>query len=209
VEAPFSHLVTSEVALREVLPPPAELSVRKEIRELDGHCRDFIARSPFAVLATANAAGDCDVSPRGGPAGFCSVLDERRLAVPEFRGNRRADSMLNLLESPRAALLFLIPGLDETLRVNGRAWLTRDPDLLAALASGGRPLELAIGVEAEQVFIQCAKAFKRSGLWEADAWPSRDGMASVAEMLRDHMRADVSVEAVQAGLDESYAKRLY
>ena len=137
---PFGDLVAGESELRALVPAPPDGSppLRKQIDHLDEHCRDFIARSPLAVLATADANGRCDVSPRGGPPGFVGVLDHERLLVPDFPGNRRLDSQLNLLSRPRASLLFLVPGLGETLRVEGGACITRDRDLLAGLAVNGR-----------------------------------------------------------------------
>jgi uncharacterized protein len=206
----FGELVRSEKELREVVPAPAGDSppLRKQIDHLDAHCRDFIARSPFFLLATANAGGDCDASPRGGPPGFVHVLDERRLLVPEYPGNRRADSHRNLLENPRAAMLFAIPGLRETLRVAGRASITRDEELLAGMGVNGRAPKLGIGLEVEEAFIHCAKAFIRSSLWQPESWP--EDVPSAAAILRDHIDApDVTVDEVAARLEEGYAKRLY
>jgi PPOX class probable FMN-dependent enzyme len=207
---PFGELVTSEMDLRAVVPAPAEAApaVLKQIDHLDEHCRDFIARAPFFLLATAGANGDCDASPRGGPSGFVRVLDDRRLLVPEFPGNRRADSHRNLLENPRAAMLFTIPGLRETLRVAGRACITRDEALLADLSVNGRAPKLGIGLEVEEAFIHCAKAFIRSGLWQPETWP--DELPSPSAILRDHIDLpDVSDEQVAARLRESYEKTLY
>ena len=182
--------------------------MRKQIDHLDDHCRDFIARSPFFLLATANSAGDCDASPRGGPPGFVRVLDERRLVIPEYPGNRRADSHRNLLENPRAAMLFAIPGLRETLRVAGRACITRDEALLADLGVNGRTPKLGIGLEVEEAFIHCAKAFIRSSLWQPETWPQE--LPSASAILRDHIDApDVTTEDVAARLEEGYAKTLY
>lgn len=207
----FGELVTSEQELRDVVPAPREgaPALRKQIDHLDEHCREFIAHSPFFVLATAGAGGTCDTSPRGGPPGFARVLDERRLLVPEYPGNRRADSHRNLLENPRASLIFMIPRLRETLRVTGRACITRDPSLLAGLAVDGKgPPVLGIGVEVEEAFIHCAKALIRSGLWQPEGWPK--AVPSASAMLRDHMDIpDVTVEAVEARLAESYEKTLY
>ena len=206
----FGRLVHSEDDLRDVVaaPPEGAPALLKQIDHLDEHCRDFIARSPFFVLATAAADGTCDASPRGGPVGFVRVLDERRLLVPEYPGNRRADSHRNLLENPRAALLFVIPGLRETLRVNGRACITRDEDLLADLAQGERPPKLGVGVVVEEAYIHCAKALIRSGLWQPDGWPEE--VPSASRILRDHLHVpDLSTEDVEARLQESYAKTLY
>ena len=207
---PFGELVRTEEELREVVAAPAADSppVRKQIDHLDEHCRDFIARSPFFLLATANAAGDCDASPRGGPPGFVRVLDERRLVVPEYPGNRRADSHRNLLDNPRAAMLFAIPGLRETMRLGGRACITRDAELLAHLGVNGRAPKLGIGLEVEEAFIHCAKAFIRSSLWQPETWPQE--LPSASAILRDHIDVpDVTTEDVAARLEEGYAKTLY
>jgi uncharacterized protein len=207
---PFGEFVKTEDELRELVPPPSEDSppLRKQIDHLDEHCRDFIARSPFFLLATANADGDCDASPRGGPPGFVRVLDERRLVVPEYPGNRRADSHRNLLENPRAALLFAIPGLRETLRLAGRAVISRDQALLAELGVDGRAPKLGIGLEVEEAFIHCAKAFIRSSLWQPETWPQE--LPSASTILRDHIDVpDLTSEDVAARLEEGYAKTLY
>jgi uncharacterized protein len=130
-EIPFRDAVTSEEALRALVGRPSELAIRKEISYLDAHCRAFIARSPFVLIATSGASGRADVSPKGDPPGFVQVLDEHRLVIPDRPGNRRLDGMRNLLENPHVGLLFLIPGLEETLRVKGRAWIIRDEEILA------------------------------------------------------------------------------
>lgn len=210
LSAPFPGVLTMLDELRDVYPPPAGLAADKALDALDDHCRAFIALAPFMLLATADAQGDCDVSPRGGPAGFARVLDERRLLIPDFPGNRRVDSQRNLLENPQAGLLFVIPGLAETLRIQGRAWLTRDPALLGELAMDGRPPKLAIGVEVVEAFLHCAKALKRSFLWERERWPDRSGLPSVAVMLRDHVaQPGLRVEDVEDRLHVSYTTTLY
>ena len=186
-----------------------ERALRKQIDHLDGHCRDFIARSPFAALATAGSSGECDVTPRGGPPGFCRVLEDGRLAIPDVKGNRRLDSLRNILENPRAGVLFMIPGLTQTLRVNGRAALTCDPRIVDLVSDEGKPAILAIVLAPEEVFVHCAKALIRSSLWDTDAWPDAGDLPSAAAMLRDHMGDGKSVEEVQATIDESIATRLY
>ncbi len=206
----FGELVLSESDLRAVIPSPPEgaPALRKEIDHLDEHCRDFIARSPLLMLATADAEGRCDVSPRGGPPGFARVLDRGRLLLPDFPGNRRLDSQQNLLANPQASLLFLIPGLGETLRVEGRACITRDAELLAALAVNGRPPALGLGVEVETAFIHCAKALIRSGAWKPETW--NDELPSASRILRDHMAVpDLSEADVADRLADSYEKTLY
>jgi PPOX class probable FMN-dependent enzyme len=199
--------VTSEAELRALLGEPGEGAVRKQIDVLDDHARDFIARSPFFVLATGGPDGTSDASPRGGPPGCVQVLDDRRLAFADYSGNRRADSHLNLLARPGVGLVFFIPGLGETLRVNGRATPVRDPGLLAALPTGGRPPRLAVGVEVEAVYLHCAKAFRRSGLWDPATWP--DELPSAARILRAHAAVEADEAQVAAGLERSYAERLW
>lgn len=206
----FERVVGSVEELRELYPPPKALSVKKEVPTLDEHCRAFLGRSPLVLIGTAAADGRCDVSPRGGPPGFVAVLDERRLAVPDLPGNRRIDSLRNIVENPWVGLLFLIPGLDETLRVEGRAWVVQDEDVLAACEVRGKRRAVAIGVEVETAFVHCAKAFRRGGVWDPEAWPDRSGMASIACVLRDHMgAADTTADDVQAALDHSYATTMW
>jgi PPOX class probable FMN-dependent enzyme len=206
----FQRVVASVEELREVVLPPGALSVQKEVPLLDEHCQAFVARSPLVLVGTAAGDGRCDVSPRGGPPGFVAVLDEHRLAIPDLPGNRRLDSQRNIVENPWVGLLFVIPGLDETLRVEGRAWIVRDEDVLARCEVRGRRRALAIGVEVESAFIHCAKAFRRGQVWQPESWPDRSGMASVACMLRDHMGIDGAAEEdVQASLDHGYATTMW
>src|SRR3954453_22773254 len=155
----FRDVVTSAEEHARVLGSPSELVLRKQLPELDAHMSRFIAESPFLLLGPVGRDGSCDVSPRGdGPGRLATALDARTLVIPERRGNRRADSLRNIIETGRAALLFLIPGMGETLRVNGRACLIRDDEVLAPLAvEGKRPL-VGIVVEVEECFLQCAKA---------------------------------------------------
>jgi len=195
--------------LRELLGgQPSRTARDKEIARLDDNCRAFLARSPFLVLSTAGADGRCDASPKGGPPGFVRVLDDRRLAFGELPGNRRLDSFANLLERPFAALLFLIPAVEETLRVNGAVTLSRDPELLETVSLGKTPA-LAVVVEVEQAFLHCAKALKRSQLWQPDAWPELDGLPSAAAIWRDHAADTRTVAEIEAHLDESYTQRLW
>jgi uncharacterized protein len=206
----FTDRITSEADLREVMGQPSELVIKKQLAALDEHCRAFIALSPFLLLGTVGAAGGCDVSPRGDGPGFVLVLDERTLVIPERPGNRRLDSLRNIVEHGQVGLLFLIPGVEETLRVNGRACLVRDADLLARLAARGKTPTVAIGVEVEETFLHCAKAFKRSGLWETATWPEREALPSLARMLCDQVPTPgMTVEQLEAAIAESYATRLY
>ena len=162
---------------------PTARSVQKERSTLDQHCRAFIARSSFLLIATAGADGRCDISPKGDAPGFVLVLDDRRLVIPDRPGNKRLDGMKNLLANPHVGLVFLVPGREETLRVNGRAWITCDPELLGRSVVQGRTPSLAIGVEVEQCFLHCAKAFRRSQLWTHEQWPGPDALPSLACVL--------------------------
>jgi uncharacterized protein len=208
---PFRDRIESEDELRAMVeaPPPEARPWQKEIPALDDHCRAFIAHSPLVVLATADRDGGCDASPRGGPPGFVKVLDDHRLAFGDLPGNRRQDSHRNLIATGRAALLFLVPGRAETLRVNGRACLTRDPDVLEAVALDGGPPALAFGMEVEVAFIHCAKALLRSQLWKPESWLDLEGLPSSAAMLRDHVANGVTLEGVEAALRESYSTTMW
>jgi PPOX class probable FMN-dependent enzyme len=208
VGAGFTDVVGSDEELASLYGPPVEAVTNKIIDRLDGHCRDFIARAPFVLVATADRDGNCDVSPKGGAPGFVHVLDERRLAIPDAPGNKLVYSLRNVVRSGRAGLLFLIPGLEETLRVNGRACLTRDAELLERLAGEGKPPKVAIGVEVDEAFLHCAKAFKRSALWRPGDWAGFDGLASPAQIWRDHMALDMTTLDVQDFVDEDYTNNL-
>jgi PPOX class probable FMN-dependent enzyme len=194
------------VDLAAVYPDPGELALKKQIDRLDDHCRRFVALSPFVLLATSATDGRCDVSPRGGPPGFVHVLDDRRLAIPDVSGNRRIDSIRNIAENGQVGLLFLVPGMGETLRVNGPAELSDDPELRARLAIDGKDALLAIVATADEVFLHCARALRRSDLWEPETWPARDELPSAAQIFRDHASADLEVKEVQTILDEGYAR---
>lgn len=208
--APFSHLVTTVEELREELyPEPPAKAWAKEIPTLDRHCVDFIERSPLAFLGTSDARGRCDVTPRGGPPGFARVLGADRFAFADLTGNRRLDALRNVLENPQVGLVFLIPGLRETLRVNGRAYLTRDPEVLRVCDVPARTADLAVGIEVQTAFLHCAKALIRSQLWEPESWPASEELPSPAEILRDHVGSGAAVADVEVELAEAYAKRLW
>ncbi len=180
--------------------------VRAALHDLD---RQWLAASPFCLLATADADGRCDVSPKGDPAGqLAHVLDDRTLAIAERPGNRRVDGFHNVLTNPHVGLIFLIPGRADTLRVNGRARLVRDAGLLDRMVvKGHRPL-LAMVVEIEQVFFHCAKAFLRSGLWEPDSWRP-DAVPSRARIAHEQERAGEDLADIERYYGETYAAGLY
>lgn len=199
--------IGSEQELRALHAPPSDLVKRKCVDRLDRHCRDFIALSPFLVLGTANAAGKADVSPRGDPPGFVKVLDERTLLIPDRPGNNLLDSLSNIVANPEVGLLFVIPGFDDTLRVNGRAEVVRDPALLAPLAVEGKAPKVAIRVAVREVYLHCAKSFRRARLWDPAARVPRDTLPSLGKMVMD-MTAMNYDPAIDGRVEESM-KKLY
>ena len=205
----FDKTITSEAQLRAVIGAPNARVVSKVIDRLDKHCRAFIAKSPFVLIATADGQGKVDVSPKGDPAGFVQVLDDYTLAIPERLGNRLADSFLNILARPQVGLLFTVPGKQETLRAGGTARIVQDEWLLEKMAINGKLPQLATVVAVDRVFFHCSKCIMRSHLWEPEAWPDLTGLPTLAQAIIDHARLSDSVQQVQAGLDESYRDRLY
>lgn len=184
-----AHHITTLPALRQLYGPARERSLKKEIPSLDAHAVQFIGLSPFVVLASSDADGHMDASPRGGDAGFVKVLDEQTLLVPDSPGNNRLDTLENIIATGRLGTLFMVPGFDETLRANGRAVLSTDPADLALCVDARRTPALVIRLTVESVYLHCAKAFMRSGLWDASRRTERAQMPSMAEMMRDQIRA--------------------
>ena len=205
----FRDVITTEQELRDLMGEPSDGAVKKETSGLTEQARRFVERSPFVLLATASRDGTCDVSPKGDPAGFVRVLDDRHLVIPDRPGNRRFDGFLNILETGRIGLIFLVPGRQETLRVNGRAWITQDPDLLDTMLVQGKRPWFALGVEVEECFLHCAKALVRSHLWETDSWPDLSTVPTGAELLRSSPKIDMPLEELAASLAESVKTRLY
>ena len=205
----FQKLITTARELADLIGVPSEVAVKKQQARLDQHMTNFISQSPFVLIGTVGQDGTCDVSPRGDAQGaLARVLDSSTLVIPERTGNRRADSLRNILETGRIGLLFLIPGLGETLRVNGRACVTRDDDLLASLTAQGKQPLVAMGVEVEECFLQCAKALIRSQLWQGIARHS--SLPSFAQILMDQTQvAGHTVESLHQAIEESYSQRLY
>ena len=180
----MTELLDSPGALRQLYPPAKGRSVAKQLDHLDVHCRRFIALSPFLVLASASAQGDLDSSPRGGAPGFVHIVGERTLLIPDSPGNNRLDSLENLVETQKIGLLFMIPGVDETLRVNGRARLVTGPSALLPFASDDR-IRLAIEVSVVDAYLHCAKALIRSKLWDSGQQVDRSLLPTMGEMLAD------------------------
>ena len=198
----FQEPITTEEALRRYIPPPSEPALRKQISVIDEHCRDFIERSPFMLLATSNARGECDVSPKGDRPGFVQVIDERTLVIPDRPGNQRADSLLNIIANPHVGLLFIMPGVEWTLRVNGGATIIRDAAVRERCAVDGKVPALAIAVDVQEAYLHCPKCFIRAGLWESDEWVPKDEQPSFAAILRDQTRyTEVPVAVIEKSIE--------
>lgn len=201
-------LSASEV--RDIVGDPVELVQLKVRPSLDKHCRAFIERSPFLSLGTVDASGQADVSPRGDPPGFVQVLDDHTLAIPERPGNKLADSLTNILDTGSVGLLFIIPGIEETLRVNGTASINADPELLESMAVKGKTPALAIVVDVQEAFIHCAKAFRRSALWKPESQVDRKELPSIGQVIRDQVKPpDMDAEEIEEFAQEDYRTRMY
>ncbi len=206
--SPFRDVVATEADLRVAIGgAPSERAVMKERPTLDDESRRFIALAPFLIMATSGVDGTCDASPKGDKPGFVRVLDDRHIVIPERNGNKRFDGMKNLLANPHIGLLFVVPAFDYTLRINGRAWITRDPQLLELLAADDVVPKLAIGVEVEQLFFHCAKSFRRAQLWKVETWPAADALPSYACTVFNQIQpANATLERWEEEIRESDRK---
>lgn len=180
--------------LRAIYGEANKRSVLKQMASLDANCRKFIAHSPFMVLSTASAEGKADVSPKGDAPGFVAVLDDNTLLLPDRPGNNRMDSFTNILENPNLAMIFFVPGMDETLRVNGRGRLTRDPELLAPLAFKGKQPVAGLIMDIDDVYLHCANALVRSRLWDPQAHIDRSMFPSMGQMLANQLQGESTGE---------------
>ncbi len=201
--------ITSTGELEEVVGAPLQRVMDKQRPALHALDREWLAASPFCLVATSDAEGRCDVSPKGDPAGFTHVLDDTTIAIPERPGNRRVDGFRNVLANPHVGLLYFIPGRGDTLRINGRARLLRDAPFFERMVVKGHRPSVVLLVEVEEVFHHCSKAFLRSGLWDSQTWdpgvvPSRAHIAKNLERPNDSMS-----ELEHYYSDERYAKLLY
>jgi PPOX class probable FMN-dependent enzyme len=190
--------IATESALRALYAAPGERALRKQLDRLDAHCRRFIELAPFLVLASTDGEGRTDASPRGGPPGFVKVLDEKTLLIPDSKGNNRLDSLANLLRAPGVGLLFLVPGVDETLRVNGRAALSTDAALIDRCDTGRNRPRLVLRVAVEEAYLHCAKALMRARLWDPAARNERSVLPSMNQMLKDQIGQDGEPESEAA-----------
>lgn len=206
-------MIADEQELRALFPATHDLAARKSQPCLDRHAIAFIARSPFLCIGTQSADGRADVSPRGDPCGFVKVLDEHTLLIPDRPGNNRLDTQSNILANPSVGLIFMVPGFDDTLRVNGSAMITRDPDLLALFSINDRLPLTAIVVRVDEVFLHCAKAFRRSKLWDPASLQDRSEMPSLVKIILDQIDSapedPEEMKKMDDALEEGYRKSMY
>ena len=195
--------------LREVYGAPSERSLKKQLSRFDKHCRAFIARSPFLVIASSDPSGRCDASPKGDAPGFVEVLDDETLLIPDRLGNNRVDTIRNVLERPGVGLIFFVPGLNETLRVNGRARIITDAASLEPLAVNGKVPRSGILVSADEIYFHCGKALIRSDLWNPEKQLRRSEFPSLGRILADQIGGGITVEESERLTAESYKTRLY
>jgi PPOX class probable FMN-dependent enzyme len=205
------EFVTTHDELRTIYktPRPTDGSIRKELKALDGHCRSFIGKSPFVLIGSSDGAGNADVTPKGDRPGFAAVLDEKTIAIPDRPGNNRLDTLENILLNPSVGLLFLIPGMNETLRVNGDARITVDSTLRERLSVDGKAPQSVVVVTVKAAYMHCAKAFMRSDLWKPDSWHDRSALPTLGQILRDQLALADSVEATDRWLDEGYKQTMW
>jgi hypothetical protein len=207
-------LIKDEAALRALFPETHPLAVAKCQDHIDKHARDFLARSPFLCIGTQSKDGRSDVSPRGDPRGFVHVLDDKTLLIPDRPGNNRLDTQSNIMTNPAVGLMFVVPGFDDTMRVNGTAQITCDPELLALLTVHDRTPLTAIVVTVQEVFIHCAKAFRRSKLWDPAQHQDRSEMPSLMQIALDQTPAKApkdpaNLKELDDALENAYRTTMY
>ncbi|ESY78415.1 flavin-nucleotide-binding protein [Mesorhizobium sp. LNHC221B00] len=205
------EFVSTREELRTIYktPRPTDGSIRKELKALDGHCRSFIGKSPFVLIGSSDGEGNSDVTPKGDKPGFAVVLDDRTIAIPDRPGNNRLDTLENILRNPSVGLLFLIPGMNETLRVNGDARITVDAGLRERLSVDGKEPQSVIVVTVKATYMHCAKAFMRSDLWKPETWYDRATLPTLGQILRDQLALADSAEATDRWLDDEYKQTMW
>jgi uncharacterized protein len=201
----FDEFITTRERLREVCNSPSYRASNKVIDHVDEICRQFIAASPFVIVGSRGADGRIDVSPKGDPAGFVAVLDERTLAIPDRLGNNRLDTFENLLVHPEIGLMFMIPGHGDTLRISGIGKIVRDCALQERFAVDGKPPNLILVIEVGEVFLHCPKCVFRSRLWSPEHWPDRSSLPSLAHAIVTHAKSGETEADVQAVIDHGIA----
>lgn len=207
--AQFTDVIESREQFRAIMGEPSEKVTRKTLSKLDIHCRNFISRSPFLLLTSADSNGNQDVSPKGDPAGFVAVLDDHTLAIPDRPGNQRADTIENIIQNPKVGMIFLVPGKTETLRVSGTAQVVRDEELRTSMSISERRPGFVIVVTVNEAFFHCSKCMIRSKLWQNEEWPSLEGLPLLAETVVDAGKLDISVEEMHQIIVNDEKKRLY
>ena len=205
----ITQTVTDVGTLKDIIGEPKPAIANKEMQALDKHFRHFLSLCPFLCISTADADGNQDISPRGDPPGFVRVLDDTTVLIPDRKGNRRVDTMRNILENPNVGLLMFLPGVEEVMRINGKATITEDPALLADSAVNGSVPVLGIVVKIDDVFFHCAKAIIRSQLWSPETPIDRADFPSYGEIVRDQREPDGNATEIDAGLQDDYRTRLY
>jgi uncharacterized protein len=205
---PVGGIVTSVEELRALHREPSALVRRKKQPLIDAAARRFIETSPFLLVATAGADGGADVSPRGGDPGFVRVLDDQHVAIPDLNGNNLLDSLSAVVTTGRAGLLFVVPGKDETVRVNGAAWVSTDADLLGSFLPAMRTPKVALVVRAHEVFIHCAKAFRRGRVWDPAAWDELAAAPDGLDILCEQRLVDGPRDAIRGAAEAGYARDL-
>lgn len=205
----FEEVIVTHERLRQIVSQPNQAIVDKVIDRIDDICRQFIAASPFIVVATKGPDGLMDVSPKGDPAGFVVVLDEKTLAIPDRPGNKRVNSFENIMVNPEIGMIFLIPGYGYTLRVSGVASIVRDGALQNRCAVDGKTPELVLIVRVQQAFMHCAKSIARSKVWKPGAWPNIQDVPSLAEAMVAHAKLSRSVSEQQSVIDTDFETKMY
>ena len=204
----MDRMIEDAGALRQLHGEPSERARKKQLDRLDRHCRRFIELSPFLVMATADADGGCDASPKGDAPGFVLIEDDRTLLIPDRLGNNRLDGHMNILGNPHVGLIFFIPGVNETLRVNGRAAIVTEPTLLEGLAVQGKTPKTALRVHVEEAYLHCGKALIRSRLWNPETRIERSTLPSLGRMVADQIEG-VDVAESEARIEQAYRDELY
>jgi uncharacterized protein len=201
--------LSNEADLRAIYKQPSGGAVGKDIAQIDAHFAHFISLSPFLCIGTVGENGLCDVSPRGGEAGFVHVIDARTLAMPDRPGNNRLDTLGNITGHPGVGLLFFVPGFEDTLRVNGVARVTTEPELMARFTADGKPPRSVVLIDVKEAYLHCVKAIKRAGLWTQDAQVDRATFPTAGQVYRDQLKLEIPGEAIDASLAQDARDNLY
>jgi PPOX class probable FMN-dependent enzyme len=201
-------MTMTEARLREIYGEPGARAARKTLDRLDQHCKDFIAHSTLLMLATSDGT-NLDVSPKGDPAGFVTIEDDHHLLIPDRAGNNRIDGFLNIIKHPAVGLIFVIPDVTETMRINGRAEILDDPEICAPFAIRGIPPKTVLRIEVDEAFLHCGKAFIRSGLWKPETWPKTRPIPNLNVIIRDQVRDVETPDVSDASVDKLYRDTMY